>query len=100
MVWVKQIAAQICQTIRCQKMQKSPETLRFPDKSGKFAARGYHAPCFAGMVHFCGVRPDAPGQWGQAGQNAEHSSGSFLSAVPFFLSARGYLSANYIRYVS
>lgn len=37
--------------------------------SGKPTARGYHAPCLAGVVHFCGVRPDAPGQWGQKGQN-------------------------------
>ena len=49
---------------------------------------------------FCRVHPDALGQRRQKGQNAEHSSGSFLSAVPFFLSARGFLSANYIRYVS
>lgn len=38
-------------------------------RSGKSTVRGYNAPCFAGVVHFCGVRPDAPGQWGQKGQN-------------------------------
>ena len=33
-------------------MQKSPETLRFPDKSGKSILRGYNAPCFLGVVHY------------------------------------------------
>ena len=29
-------------------------------RNGKSTARGYNAPCFAGVVHFCGVCPDAP----------------------------------------
>ena len=66
---------------------------------GKSTARGYNAPCFAGVVHFCGVRPNAPGQWGQAGQNAECFPG-VLFPPHLFLSTGGSLSANSIRDVS
>lgn len=68
-------------------------------QSGKSTARGYNAPCLAGVVHFCGVRPNAPGQWGQAGQNAECFPGAFFPPH-LFLSTGGSLSANSIRDVS
>ena len=58
-----------------------------------------NVPCFAVIVLFCGVRSDAPGQWGQKGQNAECFPGTF-SPPCLFLRAGADLSADYIRDVS
>ena len=51
---------------------------KLPCIGGIPTARGYNAPCFESVVHFCGVRPNAPGQWGQAGQNTACFSGAFF----------------------
>ena len=51
LLWVNRIPRKFAQTFYGIIKRKSPEILRFPDKSGKPTARGYNAPCFAGVVH-------------------------------------------------
>ena len=75
-IWVRKFHAEIqnfYSNFRLAKVkEKVLKSFDFRTFYGIPTVRGYKAPCFEGMVHYCmGSVLIAPGQWGQKGQTLD-----------------------------